>query len=82
MFGCMTQLNINLTPDFEKDLKNYMKEKGCSQKSEAVRLALHEAVERLKGQKIKTNYKVWRGIALMVSQNPKPRFKNDDNLWN
>lgn len=75
----MGQLNINLTPEFERDLKSYMKKKGLSQKSEAIRQAVKEALA-LKGEK-KIDFSSWIGLALKYPQNPNPRFKTDDDLW-
>ena len=77
----MGQLNINMTQDFEKDLQQYMKAKGILQKSEAVRQALHEAMERQQAEAKKTDFRSWRGLALKVPPNAKPRFKNEDELW-
>ncbi|MCC6273619.1 MAG: hypothetical protein IT572_09170 [Deltaproteobacteria bacterium] len=58
-----------------------MKQKGFSQKSEAIRQALEESVQRLKAQKKKTDFRSWLGMALKTPLNPKPRFKNEDELW-
>ena len=38
----MKQLNLNVTPDFERDLLQYMKKKEIATKSEAIRQALRE----------------------------------------
>ena len=56
----MSQLNLNLTPQFENDLKKFMKYKKLSQKSEAVRLCLRETVEKLSLKK-KTDFRSWLG---------------------
>lgn len=40
----MAQLNLNITPQFKKDLEKYMKIIGVRTKSEALRMALHEIV--------------------------------------
>lgn len=77
----MSQLNINMTPDFEKDLRQYMKKQGLSRKSDAIRQALHEAVDQLKGRKAGIDFRTWRGIALKAPLNPRPRFKTEDDLW-
>ena len=82
LFTCMAQFNINLTPEFEKDLSLYMKKSGVGKKSDALRQALHEAVERLKGQKKSTDFRRWRGLALKAPLNTKPRFQSEDDLWN
>ena len=82
IFNCMAQINLILTPEFEKDLMRYMKLKGFSQKSEAIREALHEAVEKAKSQKQGHNFKRWRAMALKAPLNSKPKFKTHDDLWN
>jgi hypothetical protein len=77
----MAQFNINITPEFERDLKVYMKFKGIPTKSDAVRQALHDAVERLKDMTTKTDFRSWRGLALKAPLKTKRRFKNEDDLW-
>jgi metal-responsive CopG/Arc/MetJ family transcriptional regulator len=77
----MGQLNINMTPEFEKDLETYMREQGISQKSEAIRRAIHEAALRRQMERQKVDFRSWRGLALKSAPNPKPRFKNEDDLW-
>ncbi len=77
----MAQFNINLTPEFEKEIALYMKKKRVSTKSDAIRQALHEAVERLKSQRTDTDFRRWRGLALKAPLNTKPRFKSEDELW-
>jgi Arc/MetJ-type ribon-helix-helix transcriptional regulator len=39
----MPQLNLHVTPEFEAELDALMKGRGLRSKSEAVRLAIHEA---------------------------------------
>jgi len=77
----MSQLNINLTPQFEKELLEYMKQAKITQKSEAIRQALHEAVEQLKSKKREVDFSRWLGMGLKAPQNPNPRFKTHDDLW-
>jgi len=77
----MAQFNIHLTPDFEKNLRSYMKKKGISRKSEALRQALAEATSLLKKREGLTDFGNWLGIGLQAPLNPKPPFKNEDELW-
>ena len=42
----MSQLNINVTPEFERHLRQYMRQRKLTRKSDAIREALREAVER------------------------------------
>ncbi|QQR80111.1 MAG: hypothetical protein IPJ69_12385 [Deltaproteobacteria bacterium] len=76
----MQQLNINMTPEFEKDLKTYMKKCGVTQKSEAVRKAIHDAVEMINRSR-HTDFRTWRGLALQQHLNLKTKFKSQDDLW-
>lgn len=77
----MVQLNIHLSPQFEKDLADYMRRTGIGQKSEAVRTALREALERLSKKKLGTDFREWRGMALKAPLHAKPRFRSEDDLW-
>lgn len=77
----MGQLNINLTPEFERELTEYMKRAKITQKSEAVRKAVHEATEKLKAERRETDFSLWLGLALKAPLNPHPRFKTHDDLW-
>jgi metal-responsive CopG/Arc/MetJ family transcriptional regulator len=77
----MSQLNINITPDFEKDLKRYMKKKGLKQKSQAIRSALRDASDLLEVKEMGEDYHAWLGVGLKVSPRSKPRFASDDDLW-
>jgi len=79
--SCMPQLNINLTPEFLRDLEQYMKRKLLSTKSEAIREAVRDALTRLKGEAKATDFRNWRGMALKSPLNPRPRFKDEDGLW-
>ncbi|MBI2083904.1 MAG: hypothetical protein HYT76_10125 [Deltaproteobacteria bacterium] len=58
-----------------------MKKQGLKQKSEAIRRAVHEAVERLSRKKIEYNFKDILGIASQYPQNQHPKFQSEDELW-
>lgn len=75
----MGQLSIKVTPEFERELRQYMKQKGLKRKSDAVRQAVHEAVGR-KG-KGEYDFSKWLGAGLKAPLNPNPRFKTEDDLW-
>ncbi len=77
----MSQLNIHMTPEFEDALSEYMKLKRVRTKSDAVRLAVHEAVERERRLKVVPDFSRWVGLARSVPENPRPRFRSDDDLW-
>lgn len=77
----MAQLNINLTPGFLRELEQYMKRHKLSTKSEAIRTAVREALERLEGEARATDFRRWLGLGLKAPLNQKPRFKDEDELW-
>jgi hypothetical protein len=76
----MKQLNLNVTPEFERDLRKLMKATGIKRKSDAVRMAVHEIAERQRREE-KTDFRSWIGLALKGEPNPHPRFKTEDDLW-
>ncbi len=80
-FVHMKQLNINITPQFEKDLKLYMKRSNLTRKSEAIRLAVEESAARLKKPDSKMEYRAWLGLGLKAPLSAKPRFKSENGLW-
>ena len=77
---CMRQLNLNVTPEFERDLRRYMKQRGIARKSEAIRLALRDAVERV-GSGGDYDFRAWLGLGLKAPLRRKPRFQSEDDLW-
>lgn len=76
----MKQLNVNITPEFERDLRRVMKHARIKRKSDAVRQAIHEMAERQARAK-RTDFRSWIGLALGGKPNPNPRFKTEDDLW-
>jgi hypothetical protein len=77
----MAQININVTAEFEQDLKKYMKVRGISEKSGAIRAAIHEAAERVGASSQPVSFSSWIGLATRAPMNPSPRFGNEDALW-
>ncbi len=77
----MSQLNIHLTPEFEKTLSDYMNLRGIKTKSDAVRQALQEAVEREKRLRRVPDFTRWVGMGKLGPENPTPKFRSDDDLW-
>lgn len=77
----MSQLNIHLTPDFEQKLSQYMKIRGIRTKSDAVRMAVQEAVEREQRLRQTPDFSSWIGLGKEAPENPSPRFNSDDDLW-
>ena len=77
----MSQLNVHMTPDFLENLTDYMRLCGVKTKSEAVRRAIREAVERLRARPQAPDFKSWRGLGNQAPKNAKPRFRSQDDLW-
>lgn len=77
----MTQLNINMTSSFERDLRRLMKVRHIKTKAEAVRVAIQETLEHTTSHLKPLDFSSWVGAATQVPINKKPRFKSDDDLW-
>ena len=78
----MAQTNTHLKPDFAEDLAKFMKLRDVPTKSEAIRVAVREGVERLtRARKQHPDFRTWSGRALKAAVNPHPRFQSDDDLW-
>jgi hypothetical protein len=76
----MPQINLIITTEFEKNLKQYMRYNKIRKKSQAIRQALKDAVEKTK-KKTFTDFRDWRGLGLKTPLNSNPRFKKDEDLW-
>jgi hypothetical protein len=76
----MRQLSLNITPEFDRDLRRFMRERGIARKSDAVRLALREAVAR-SGRGKQYDFRTWLGLALKAPLRRKPKFHGEDDLW-
>jgi hypothetical protein len=77
----MAQMNINVDATFERDLRRLMRARGLTTKSEAVRLAVHEAAERASRAPDGADLGSWLGLGNEPAPNPRPRFATDDDLW-
>lgn len=77
----MPQINIHLTPEFEQALAEYMKIRHIKTKSDAVRQAVLEAVERERRRRNTPDFSRWLGMATRVPENPSPKFRSDEDLW-
>lgn len=78
----VSQLNINQTPEFEEDLSRLMRVRKIATKSEAVRMAVRESLERSLQSACPVDYRSWIGLAAGEGENLQPRFRSDDDLWN
>ena len=77
----MSQINIHLTPEFEHALAEYMRLRRIRTKSDAVRMAVLEAVERERRRREAPDLSSWLGMAKRVPENPHPYFRSDADLW-
>ena len=77
----MSQINLHVKPEFERDLARFMSLRGLSNKSKAIRLAVREGLERARAQPRPRAFTALAGAALAAPTNPDPRFESDDDLW-
>lgn len=77
----MSQLNLHISPEFEADLARFRDLRGIRSKSEAVRIAVREALERELSSSATADFREWIGLATAAPQNPTPRFRTEDELW-
>ncbi len=77
----MSQLNLNVTAEFSKDLAQYMKHTGIRQKSEAIRKAVREATEHALAAAQGRDFNEWLGLANAAPRSKTPRFNDDNDLW-
>jgi hypothetical protein len=77
----MAQLNINLTPAFERALTRLMRIRRIKTKSEAVRVAVEEALAASSRRSAAADFAAWIGLGTTAAQNPAPRFPDHASLW-
>lgn len=77
----MSQINLHVKPDFQRDLERFMRLRGIGTKSEAIRVAVSEGLERARAAPKAKAFASLAGAALAATTNPEPRFKTDDDLW-
>lgn len=77
----MAQLNINVTPAFDRDLQRLMRVWSCRTKSEAIRAAVHESVERAEKKQNRMDFASLLGAANRVCGNPSPKFEHHRDVW-
>ena len=70
----MAQINLHVTPEFEADLAKLMKDRNLRSKSEAIRLAVHEAA-RVAAPKPGDPID-WDGLKKFIAQIPKENATN------
>jgi len=77
----VSQLNVNMTPEFERALQRLMRIRGIANKSEAVRIAVIEAADRERVKVRSAAFHELRGAGLRAPQRTRPRFASEDDLW-
>lgn len=77
----MSQLNINMSPEFEKDLLKFMRARRLKTKAEAIRTAIKEGLEHTIGHAKHVNFQTWIGLGKQAPLNKKNKFHSDDDLW-
>ena len=76
----MSQLNIHMTPAFERALKRLMRTRGIKTKSEAIRLAVQEPLQR-PAEHPPVDWKELVGIANKFPGAPRDQWLSEDELW-
>ena len=77
----MAQINLHVNAQFEEDLRRLQRLRGVRTKSEAIRLAVHESLERAIESAARTDFRTWLGLGVLAPLNPSPRFRSHDDLW-
>jgi Arc/MetJ-type ribon-helix-helix transcriptional regulator len=77
----MSQINIHLTTEFEQALAELMRLRHIKTKSDAIRAAVQEALERELRRRETPDFLQWVGLGTQAPENPSPRFRSDDDLW-
>ena len=77
----MAQLNMHVSPAFERALSRYMRARGIRTKSEAIRRAVEDGLDRIRRSARSADFAEWIGLGSRAPQNPAPRFPSDDALW-
>jgi len=76
----MRQVNIRVTEDFARDLARYMKARGIPTKSAALRTAVRDGLEQSRAAS-PVDVRSWLGLARRGRENPRRRFRSEDDLW-
>ena len=88
--GFMAQLNMNITPEFEAALTEFMRRRSIATKSDAIRIAVEEALAA-EGKKAQEEADRQARIAAIYdllglgkrwgTGNPDPRIKDHADAW-
>jgi hypothetical protein len=77
----VAQLNINMTPEFERALARLMRVRNIATKSEAVRIAVVEVLERARPRATAEGFRALMGAGLRAPVRKQRKFKSEDDLW-
>jgi metal-responsive CopG/Arc/MetJ family transcriptional regulator len=77
----MRQMNLQITPAFDEELTRYMRLRKLPSRSEAVRTAVHEALQASLGSTPTGAFAGLVGFAATGKEHPARRFRDDDDLW-
>ncbi len=77
----MSQINLHIDDEFAEKLKRLMRVRGFKTKSEAIRTAIDETLQRELQKSRSTDFTEWLGLAKQATVNPKPKFRSDADLW-
>jgi Arc/MetJ family transcription regulator len=77
----MAQLNIHLDEALEANIRRFMRLSGIRTKSDAVRVALEEGVQRARRGAGRTEYREWLGLGTRAAPSNRVRFRSEDDLW-
>jgi hypothetical protein len=77
----MSDLTITITSDVRASLEAFMRTRGLGSASEAIQVAVQEGLEKVPNRQSSTDFRTLIGLAGGVPENPNPRFKSDDDLW-
>ena len=77
----MPQLNMHISSEFDRELAKWMELRGIATKSEAIRAAVRESLERLRAARRPRDYRELVGLATPTVPISRRQFKTDDDLW-
>jgi hypothetical protein len=76
----MSQINLQVKPEFEEELAKFMAARRIRTKSEAIRIAVREGLAAARRRR-RVRFEDWVGLGNRSARSRKPRFRTDDDLW-
>lgn len=77
----MIKLNLNLTQSFLDTLQAFMTLRRIKTKSEAIRIAVEEALKHSSTSQKTFDFSTLKGAGKDFPRNKNPRFRSHDQLW-